>query len=105
MSSLLLSRFQVTAYNKMLVSNYHVPKSWDDILTPEFRGRKFAADIRSQEIASIGAGMGFGKEPVDYAHKIAARRPIWVRGGSNIVHSVGSGEIPLLFLALTTARA
>jgi ABC-type Fe3+ transport system substrate-binding protein len=90
----LLSRFQVTAYNKTLVSNHHVPRSWDDILAPEFRGRKFAADVRSQEIASLVPIWGLEKT-IDFARKIAAQQPIWVRGGSNIVQSVGSGEIPL----------
>jgi iron(III) transport system substrate-binding protein len=46
------SRFPVISYGKSLVSPAQVPKSWEDLLKPEFKGKKFAVDIRS-DIAII----------------------------------------------------
>src|SRR6266496_56642 len=47
------SRFQVTAYNKNLVPPDRAPRTWEDLLKAEFKGRKFAADIRPTEIAGL----------------------------------------------------
>jgi ABC-type Fe3+ transport system substrate-binding protein len=90
----LLSRFQVTAYNKGLIPSNQVPKAWEDILKPEFRGKKFAVDIRSQELASLVPVWGLEKV-LDFARKVAAQQPIWVRGGTRQIVAVASGEIPL----------
>jgi iron(III) transport system substrate-binding protein len=90
----LLSRFQVTAYNKNLIPSNQVPKTWEDMLKPEFKGKKFAVDIRSQELASLVPVWGLEKV-LDFARRIAAQQPIWVRGGTRQIVSVASGEIPL----------
>jgi iron(III) transport system substrate-binding protein len=91
----LFSRFQVTAYNKNLVPADKVPRSWEDLLKPEFKGRKFAADIRPTEIAGLVPAWGLEKT-LDYARKIAAQQPIWVRGGSRTLTSMVAGEIPMM---------
>jgi iron(III) transport system substrate-binding protein len=90
----LLSRFQVTAYNKNLIPPNQIPKTWEDMLKPEFKGKKFAVDIRSQELASLVPVWGLEKV-LDFARKIGAQQPMWVRGGTRPVVSVASGEIPL----------
>jgi iron(III) transport system substrate-binding protein len=90
----LLSRFQVTAYNKNLIPVNQIPKTWEDMLKPEFKGKKFAVDIRSQELASLVPVWGLEKV-LDFARKIGAQQPMWVRGGTRPVVSVASGEIPL----------
>ena len=90
----LLSRFQVTAYNKDLIPTNQVPKTWEDVLKPEFKGKKFAVDIRSQELASLVPVWGL-ENVLDFARKIAAQQPIWVRGGTRELVSVASGEIPM----------
>ena len=89
-----LSSFQVTAYNKNLIPANQVPKTWEDMLKPEFKGKKFAVDIRSQELAALVPVWGLEKV-LDFARKIAAQQPIWVRGGTREIVSVASGEIPL----------
>jgi ABC-type Fe3+ transport system substrate-binding protein len=90
----LLSRFQVTAYNKDLIPSNQVPKTWEDVLKPEFKGKKFAVDVRSQELASLVPAWGLDKV-LDFARKLAAQQPIWVRGGTRELVSVASGEIPM----------
>jgi iron(III) transport system substrate-binding protein len=89
------SRFQVTAYNKKLVSVDKLPKTWEDILKPEFKGRKFAADIRPTEIAALVPAWGLEKT-LDFSRKVAAQQPIWVRGGSRTITAIIAGEIPMM---------
>jgi iron(III) transport system substrate-binding protein len=91
----LLSRFQVTAYNKDLVPADRVPKTWEDMLRPEFKGRKFAADIRPTEIACLVPAWGLEKT-LDFARKIAAQQPIWVRGGTRTITAIVAGEVPIM---------
>jgi iron(III) transport system substrate-binding protein len=89
------SRFQVTAYNKNLISPEKAPKVWQDILKPEFKGKKFAADIRPTEIAALVPAWGLEKT-VEFARKLAAQDPIWVRGGSRTITAIIAGEIPMM---------
>jgi ABC-type Fe3+ transport system substrate-binding protein len=89
------SRFQVTAYNKNLVPPDRAPRTWEDLLKAEFKGRKFAADIRPTEIAGLVPAWGLEKT-LGYARKVAAQQPIWVRGGSRTLTSIVAGEIPMM---------
>jgi iron(III) transport system substrate-binding protein len=90
----LFSRFQVTAYNKQLLSGGQLPKTWEDFLKPEFKGRKFAADVRPSEIAYLVPAWGL-ERTVNFARKLAAQQPIWIRGGSRTLTAMIAGEIPL----------
>jgi hypothetical protein len=47
------TRLIASAYNKNLVSPEQLPKSWEDFLKPEFKGRKFAMDIGPRPIACL----------------------------------------------------
>jgi ABC-type Fe3+ transport system substrate-binding protein len=87
------TRLQVTAYNKDLVKP--VPKLWEDILKPEFKGKKFAADIRPTEIALLVPAWGLEKT-LDFARKLAAQQPVWVRGGSRTFPAIIAGEVPMM---------
>jgi ABC-type Fe3+ transport system substrate-binding protein len=89
------SRFQVTAYHKDLLPAGQVPKVWEDILKPEFKGKKFAADVRPTEIAALAPAWGLEKT-IDFARKVAQQQPIWVRGGSRTLTAVMAGEIPMM---------
>jgi ABC-type Fe3+ transport system substrate-binding protein len=88
------SRFQVTAYNKNLVPPNKVPGTWEDFLKPEFKGKKFAADIRPTEIAALAPAWGIEKT-LAYARKLAAQEPLWIRGGSRTLTALMGGEVPL----------
>ena len=89
------SRFQVTAYNKTLISADKMPKLWEELLKPEFKGKKFAADIRPTEVAALVPAFGLEKT-IDFARKIAAQDPLWVRGGSRTVTAIAAGEVPMM---------
>jgi len=85
------SHVQVVAFNKKLVSPDKVPADWEGFLRPEFRGKKFAIDIRPTQVASLIPAWGL-ERTVDFARKLAGQQPIWVRGGTRAVTNVMSGE-------------
>src|SRR5688500_12776147 len=58
----------VSAYNKTLVSPEQLPRSWEDFLKPEFKGRKFAVDIGPRPIACLVPAWGLEKT-LDFARK------------------------------------
>ena len=91
----LFSRFQVTAYNKQILPSTQVPKTWEDFFKPEFKGRKFAADVRPQEIAHLVPAWGL-ERTLEFARRIAAQQPVWIRGASRTLTAIMAGEIPLL---------
>jgi ABC-type Fe3+ transport system substrate-binding protein len=89
------SYFQATAYNAKLVSSGLVPKTLKDLLRPEFKGRKFALDIRPKDVAGLVPAWGLEKT-LEFARKLATQQPIWVRGGTRVMTSIVSGEIPMM---------
>lgn len=89
------TRFIAAAYNKNLVPPDQVPKAWEDFLRPEFKGRKFAVDVIPRGIASLVPAWGLEKT-VDYARRLAAQQPIWVRGISRTLTSMIAGEVPMM---------
>jgi iron(III) transport system substrate-binding protein len=90
----LVSRFAAVPYNKNLVSPDQAPKTWEDMLKPDWKGRKFGVDIRPQELAALVPAWGLEKT-IDYARKVAAQQPIWSRGGTRALVALAAGEIPL----------
>jgi ABC-type Fe3+ transport system substrate-binding protein len=89
------TRFQVTVFNKNLQPSGRQLKTWEDILRPELKGRKFAADIRPTEIAALVPAWGL-ERALDFARKVAAQEPIWVRGGTRTITSMMAGEVPMM---------
>jgi iron(III) transport system substrate-binding protein len=90
----LTSEASVVAYNKKLIAEDKVPDHWQDFLKPEFKGRKFITDIRPLALAVLVPGWGMEKV-LDFAKKIAAQDPIWVRGHTKPLTALMAGEYPL----------
>jgi ABC-type Fe3+ transport system substrate-binding protein len=88
------SNMNVVAYNKNLIPDNKVPDRWEDFLKPEFKGRKFAADIRPVPLAVLVPAWGLEKV-LDFAKQIAAQNPVWVRGHTRNLTAVLVGEYPL----------
>jgi len=88
------SSLQVVAFNKCLIDPAKVPNSWEDFLKPEFKGKKFVADIRPnlETVMAAGAGEAW---MIEYAKKIAAQQPIWVRGQTRTITQIAAGEYTL----------
>jgi ABC-type Fe3+ transport system substrate-binding protein len=89
------TRLIASAYNKNLVTVEQLPKSWEDFLKPEFKGRKFAVDIGPRAITCLVPAWGLEKT-VDFARKLAAQDPIWVRGVSRTLPAIIGGDVPMM---------
>jgi iron(III) transport system substrate-binding protein len=79
------------AYNKNRLAPGLVPEKWEDFLKPEFKGRKFMADIRPQCMASLMAGMG-EEWVLNYARQIKEQQPVWLRGNTRAMSALATGE-------------
>ena len=86
--------FAAIAFNKCLLEAAKVPDRWEDFLKPELKGRKFLVDIRPFHYQSFAAGAG-EEWMVDYAQKIAAQDPVWIRGASRVLTQIAAGEYQL----------
>ena len=83
-------------YNRQLVSNAKVPNTVEDFLKPEFKGKKFALDVRSPAFPALVPFWGLDKV-LEVARKLAAQEPIWFRGASRGVTIVSAGEAGLVY--------
>jgi len=81
----------VVGYNRHMISREKVPNTLEDFLKPEFKGRKFFADIRPLAYAALVPELGV-TWLVDYAKKLAAQEPVWVRGFTRAYTAIMAGE-------------
>src|SRR4030095_3835641 len=86
--------FQAVAYNRGLITPEQIPNDWEGFLKPEFRDKKIATDVRSVMFAALVPAWGLEKT-LEFAKKLAAQKPIWLRGVSRIINSVRAGEVPV----------
>jgi len=84
----------VAVYNRKLIAEEKVPTQWEDFLKPEFKGRKFMAEIRPSSVAALVPAWGL-EATLEYARKLAAQEPAWVRGGTRAITALQAGEFPL----------
>ncbi len=68
-------------YNKKLLPEDKVPQNWEDLLNPEFKGKKIIVDIRPLPFAMLVPAWGLDKT-VDFARRLAAQNPIWGRAAT-----------------------
>lgn len=79
------------AYNKNRIAAEAVPDKWEDFLKPEFKGRKFVADIRTQCMATLVVLMG-EEWVVKYARQLKDQQPVWLRGNARAMGAIATGE-------------
>lgn len=84
----------VAVYNRKLIAEEKVPAKWEDFLRPEFKGRKFMAEIRPSSVAALVPVWGL-EATLEYARKLAAQDPVWVRGGTRAITALQAGEFAL----------
>ena len=82
------------AYNKSRVPAERAPNQLEDILRPEFKGRKFVVDVRPHCMSALMAAMG-EEWVVSYARKIREQEPVWVRGNTRALTAISVGEYDL----------
>ncbi len=90
----LTGSIQLVAYNRKLISDDKLPAKWEDFLKPEFKEKKFFVDIRPFVFATLVPAWGL-ERTLDFARKIAAQQPVWLRGNTKGVTALATDEFPL----------
>ncbi|WP_313893556.1 ABC transporter substrate-binding protein [Psychrobacillus sp.] len=92
----------VIMYNKDMVKEDEVPKSWSDLLDPKWKGKIAYADPAksgssfTQLVTMLFANKDDGQEGWDFVNKFVANLDGKVLGGSSMVFKgVADGEFPL----------
>jgi iron(III) transport system substrate-binding protein len=86
----------VLGYNTHLTKGQAVPRSYNDLLQPRWKGRKISVD---DTYATFLQGLisVWGKDKaLDYAKKLAEQDPVVMRGTTVHVQLAAAGEFPLV---------
>lgn len=89
------SIIQVVAFNKNLLPPDKAPAKCEDLLRPEFKGKKFIMDIRPHMVAALVPAWGLEKI-LDFSRKLAEQQPVWVRGATRMLSAMMVGEYALM---------
>ena len=86
----------VQAYNTNLVKNEDLPKKYEDLLDPKWKG-KLGIEAKDDDwFASVVQRMGGEPKGVDFFRKLVATNGLSVRKGHTLLNNlVVSGEVPL----------
>ena len=85
----------VLAYNTRMVKPPDVPKTYDDLLKPMWKGKKILNDTENHEWFD-GLLHYWGKEKgIAYFRKLAQQEQVFQRGARGRVQLVAAGEFPL----------
>lgn len=84
----------VLAYNKRLVRPQDVPKTYDALLDPKWKGQKIGMETSAGVMHALMPVWGKEKT-LAYFRQLAAQNPVSKDSGSIIVQLVGAGEMPL----------
>ena len=88
------------AYNPTMVPKDRVPRTWEDVLDPYWKG-KFVVVTRPQ--AFIGLYPHWGKKKIlDYCRALAANHPVWLSSYNAAIDAVARGEFPMIVGANTS---
>jgi iron(III) transport system substrate-binding protein len=88
------------AYNTDLVATEDLPKTWNDLLDPKWKGKVGLEAEAYDWLATVNASFPSEKEGADFFAKLAKTNGISLRKGHTLLTNLtASGEVPL---ALTT---
>jgi iron(III) transport system substrate-binding protein len=94
----------VLGYNTNLVKKSDVPKTYEELLDPKWKGGKISIDDSAYGFL-IGLMRAWGKEKgVEYFKKLAAQQPSVMRGNTNRVQMAMAGEYPLIIAYAPTIQ-
>ena len=85
------STISVVTYNRKLISDDKVPAKWEDFLKPEFKGKKFVADLRPTWLSGLVPAWGL-ERTLEFARKLATQQPVWGSGGTRFNTALAAGE-------------
>ena len=81
-------------YNPDLIPKERVPRTWEDLLNPYYKG-KFVLSTRPIPFISLYPLWG-KKKTLDYSRALAANDPIWLSSWDPGLAGVSSGEYPMV---------
>ncbi len=91
-------------YNTQMVKKEDVPKTYEDLLKPKWKGGKISIDNTAYTFL-FGLIMAWGEEKaVAYFKKLAAQEPVPMRGNTNRVALTMAGEFPLIIAYAPTIQ-
>lgn len=94
----------VLGYNTNLVKKDEVPKTYEALLDPKWKGRKISIDDSAYGLLA-GLIHAWGKEKaVDYFKELAAQEPVVMRGNTNRVQLTMAGEYSLIIAYAPTIQ-
>ena len=94
----------VLGYNTNLVKKSAVPKTYEELLDPQWKEKKISIDDSAYGLLA-GLERAWGKEKaVDYFKKLAAQEPVVMRGNTNRVQLAMAGEYPLIIAYAPTIQ-
>ena len=86
----------VLGYNKNLVKRENLPRTYDELLDPRWKGRKISLDDSYTTLLQ-GLISVWGKEKaLGYFKKLAEQEPVIMRGSTVRVQLAAAGEFPLV---------
>jgi iron(III) transport system substrate-binding protein len=88
---ILANQFVMPAYNKQLVAPKDVPKSWQDLLDPKWKGGKMGMSTATHHLARLATLWGKGKT-TEYVKLLARQEPLLGEFG-NLYTRLQLGEI------------
>jgi len=87
----------VLGYNSKAISRSDLPKSYEDLLKPQFK-QKFIIDIENHDLF-VALSQEWGQEKaINYLKGIAKQIPVFLRGNTNRANFVSVGERPMTFV-------
>jgi iron(III) transport system substrate-binding protein len=72
---ILANQFVLPAYNKEVLPPQDVPKSWEDLLDPKWRGGKLGVATGIHHLARLAAGPWGEKKTTEYVRSLAGQQP------------------------------
>lgn len=88
------NQFVLPAYNKDILPAGDVPKSWDDVVSPKWKGGKLAVIHSTHHLARLAVGPWGEAKTTAFVEKLAALKPILGRPGEQFNRLI-TGEVLL----------
>jgi len=82
------------SYNSKLVSAKDVPKSWEELTDPKWKGRKLIIEARLVPFAMLGTEWGKSKS-TELVKKILTQEPIIAQGGTTVAKALAGGQVSI----------
>jgi iron(III) transport system substrate-binding protein len=87
------------AYNTKLVKDIDLPKQWEDLLQPQWKGGKMLLDSRGHFIDHLGFQWGSDKL-VQFAKDLKAQQPLFIPRMVEGINRLSAGEAPLATVSM-----